>query len=59
MNTCACCNKPLGSHAQASNPQGYCDVVCFAAHNTLTALALKIWRSMAWKLDVSPTRTVS
>jgi hypothetical protein len=59
MNPCACCGKPIGEHRQAHNPRGYCDCICFAAHQTLTELALKIWRSMCWKLDVTPTRPVT
>jgi hypothetical protein len=56
MNYCACCMKPLPIHHTNNRlrPVDYCDCICLAAHQTLSALALKIWRANCWMLDVSP-----
>jgi len=64
---CLCCRKPLseahrkqgGFSGKANTLPDYCDSICFAAHTTLSEFAIKAWRSMCWRLDVSPTRPIS
>jgi hypothetical protein len=58
MNHCACCCKPLAAQRERPHPQGYCDAVCLGAHQALKADALKVWRDLCNKLELSPVRTV-
>ena len=61
MSCCHCCSKPLPiQHAHnRKRPANYCDAICYAAGSMLSVSALKIWRNMCYKLDVSPTRTMT
>lgn len=54
-NPCPTCGAPVYESRSRSGmgPAGYCDVVCYAAGNTLTPAALLLWRANCSKLDAS------
>lgn len=58
---CHCCRAslPVQQRRGYNLLDEYCDVICFAAANTLTRQALVIWRANAWKLDAGPKRAVT
>ena len=49
---CRCCQKPLSDSAAF---QEFCDAICYAAGKTLSGDALKIWRTLCWRLDAIPS----
>lgn len=53
---CRCCGKGIPDRSRATDIGPYCDVVCVAAFNSLSPNALKIWRQLCYRLDISPMR---